>query len=65
MIFNMIRYRLWFLFSSSILILMGALLKLDNHSNYKTSMIAGVLNLLVFVWLTMLKNRKQQHQKQA
>jgi hypothetical protein len=61
----MIKYRFWFLASAFILMLMGALLKLDGYTNYMNSFLGGFANAAVFIWLAMQKAREEKQVKQS
>ncbi len=55
----MVNYRFWFLASSTILIFMGAMLKLEHYANYAPTMIAGIVNATVFIGLTIAKEKRK------
>lgn len=51
------KYR--FLLGSSILIFMGVLLKLEHVGGYLPTLIAGILNFVVFLYLFFTDRRKR------
>jgi len=55
----MSKFKYHFLIASNILIFVGALMKLEHVGNANATMIAGILNFVVFlVFYTMDRSRK-------
>ncbi len=55
----MSKFKYHFLIAANILIFMGALMKLEQVGNANATMIAGILNFVVFlVFCTMDRSRK-------
>lgn len=60
----MYRFRYYFLVSSCILIFMGALLKLQHYPNYRASLVGGIANFLLFVFLQFRAKRQVMKTKE-
>jgi K+-sensing histidine kinase KdpD len=53
------KFKYHFLIASMILVFMGAMMKLENFTNYRPSFIAGILNFSVFMFFYMTDRRKK------
>jgi len=56
---NMEKFKYRFLLGSVIFTFMGAMLKLENYGNSRTSFIVGILSFLVFLYFQLTERKKK------